>query len=117
MGFPVMLKSPAGGGGIGMQLCRDTGSLAAAFQSVERLARGNFKDGGIFLERFVEEARHVEVQIFGDGTGGVIALGERDCSLQRRNQKVVEETPAPGLDAAIRAGLVDSALRLAKSVG
>ncbi len=116
IGFPVMMKSAAGGGGIGMQLCRDPGSLATAFASIERLARGNFEDGGIFLERFVEEARHIEVQVFGDGRGAVIALGERDCSLQRRNQKVVEETPAPGISEDLRARLADSAVRLARSV-
>ncbi len=116
IGFPVMMKSTAGGGGIGVQLCRDVDSLAAAFASVERLARGNFEDSGIFLERFVEEARHIEVQIFGDGRGGVIALGERDCSLQRRNQKVVEETPAPGIGEELRRRLEDSAVRLARSV-
>ena len=98
IGYPVMLKSTAGGGGIGMQLCASAEELARAFDSVQRLATGNFSDGGVFLEKYVANARHIEVQLFGDGRGNVIALGERDCSMQRRNQKVVEESPAPGLD-------------------
>jgi urea carboxylase len=117
IGYPVMLKSTAGGGGIGMQLIRAPGELPAAFASVDRLARNNFKQGGIFLEKFVERARHIEVQIFGDGRGGVVALGERDCSTQRRNQKVIEETPAPGLTAEQRARLWDSAARLGAAAG
>jgi urea carboxylase len=112
IGYPVMLKSTAGGGGIGMQRCNDAARLRAAFASVERLARNNFGNSGVFLERFIERARHIEVQIFGDGTGGVIALGERDCSLQRRNQKVIEETPAPNLPDVIRTQLCDAAIRL-----
>lgn len=116
IGYPVMLKSTAGGGGIGMQLCRDPQTLADAFDSVQRLGRNNFANAGIFLERFVERARHVEVQIFGDGRGNVLALGERDCSLQRRNQKVVEETPAPGLSQTLRASMLEMACRLGESV-
>ena len=103
IGYPVMLKSTAGGGGIGMQLCDNATALTEAFDSVRRLSRNNFSNTGMFLEKYVQNARHVEVQIFGDGAGKVIALGERDCSLQRRNQKVIEETPAPGIDAALRA--------------
>jgi urea carboxylase len=116
IGYPVMLKSTAGGGGIGMRLTWSEDELAEAFHSVERLARANFKDAGIYLEKYVEQARHIEVQIFGDGRGGVVALGERDCSVQRRNQKVIEETPAPGLSDATRAQLLDTAVRLARSV-
>ncbi|MBR8060442.1 urea carboxylase [Burkholderia dolosa] len=116
IGYPVMLKSTAGGGGIGMSLCRDAAQLEAAFESVVRLGAANFAHAGVYLEKFVEHARHVEVQIFGDGRGGVIALGERDCSVQRRNQKVVEETPAPGLTDAERTALHASAVRLARAV-
>jgi urea carboxylase len=116
IGFPVMLKSTAGGGGIGMQLCWSEDQLEEAFQSVARLARANFKDGGLYLEKYVEAARHIEVQVFGDGQGGVLALGERDCSVQRRNQKVIEETPAPGIDAGERRRLLATATRLAKAV-
>jgi len=95
IGYPLMLKSTAGGGGIGMQLCWDQKELTDAFDSVRRLSENNFANSGVFLEKFVEHARHIEVQIFGDGQGDAIALGERDCSTQRRNQKVIEETPAP----------------------
>ncbi|MBS1202238.1 MAG: urea carboxylase, partial [Chromatiaceae bacterium] len=112
IGYPVMLKSTAGGGGIGMQLCRDPEALSGAFEGVQRLGRNNFANAGVFLERYVERARHVEVQIFGDGTGGIIALGERDCSLQRRNQKVIEETPAPNLSPEVRAAMLETARRL-----
>ncbi|WP_064686059.1 urea carboxylase [Rhizobium bangladeshense] len=116
IGYPVMLKSTAGGGGIGMQLCADPESLQASFESVQRTARASFGDARVYIERFVAEARHVEVQIFGDGRGKVIALGERDCSLQRRNQKVVEETPAPDLSTATRGRLHKAAIDLGVSV-
>ena len=116
IGYPVMLKSTAGGGGIGMQLCRSDDELTDAFHSVERLARNNFSQGGIFLEKYVQTARHIEVQVFGDGTGRVVSLGERDCSVQRRNQKVIEETPAPGIDEALRARLMAGAVRLGEAV-
>ncbi len=117
IGYPVMLKSTAGGGGIGMRLIWSSDELVEAFQSVERLARANFKEAGIFLEKYVEHARHIEVQIFGDGKGQVIALGERDCSVQRRNQKVIEETPAPGLTDVQREQLLATAVRLGEAVG
>jgi urea carboxylase len=116
IGYPVMLKSTAGGGGIGMMRVREAAAMPAAFESVERAARKNFSRGGVFLERFIEAARHIEVQIFGDGAGRVIALGERDCSVQRRNQKLIEETPAPDLPARTRQAMVAAALRLAKQV-
>ena len=117
IGYPVMLKGTAGGGGIGMQACRTPDEVSEAFASVERLSRGNFKGSGIFLEKFIERARHIEVQIFGDGRGRVLALGERDCSAQRRHQKVIEETPAPGLTGAQRSRLAEAAVRLARTVG
>jgi len=116
IGYPVMLKSTAGGGGIGMSLVRQEADLEEAFAAVERLATKNFSRGGVFLEKYIERARHIEVQIFGDGTGNVVALGERDCSTQRRNQKIIEETPAPGLSDAVRARLHESAVRLAGAV-
>jgi urea carboxylase len=115
VGFPVILKATAGGGGIGMRVCETAAAVEEAFAAVQRLATGNFSDGGVFLERYVRKARHVEVQVFGDGAGKVVALGERDCSLQRRNQKVVEETPAPNLPPATRAALLDAAVRLASA--
>jgi len=117
LGYPVMLKSTAGGGGIGLSRCNDESGLVAAYESVQRLGKSFFNDAGVFLERFVDEARHVEVQIFGDGRGNVVALGERDCSVQRRNQKVIEETPAPGLPAATREKLLAAAVSLGQSVG
>lgn len=116
IGFPLMLKSTAGGGGIGMEICRSPDELRMAFEKVVRLAKSNFGEAGVFLERFVERARHIEVQIFGDGKGKVLALGERDCSAQRRNQKVVEETPAPGITNEMRAGLFTAAVRLGESL-
>ena len=114
--YPVMLKSTAGGGGIGMVLCPDAATLREKYAAVERTAKASFGDARVYLERFVAPARHVEVQIFGDGRGKVVALGERDCSLQRRNQKVLEETPAPDLPDAVRARLHDAATRLGESV-
>lgn len=116
IGYPVMLKSTAGGGGIGMRLCWDESQLREAYESVKRLGENNFANAGIFLEKFVQHARHIEAQIFGDGKGKVIALGERDCSVQRRNQKVIEETPAPAISDSLRKDLLDTAVRLAKSV-
>ena len=116
IGYPVMLKSTAGAGGIGMQVCRDADELAGAFASVQRLSSNNFGNAGLFIEKYIERARHVEVQVFGDGEGGVVALGERDCSLQRRNQKVIEETPAPGLPDAVRQALHATAVRLCAAV-
>lgn len=116
IGFPVMLKSTAGGGGIGMRVCRNEPELRNAYESVRRLGETNFRHGGVFLEKFVERARHIEVQIFGDGRGNVLALGERDCSTQRRNQKVIEECPAPNLDSSVRSALHGSAVLLGKAV-
>ncbi|MBV8500324.1 MAG: urea carboxylase [Paucibacter sp.] len=116
IGYPVMLKSTAGGGGIGMRLVWDKAALADAFAAVDRLARANFKEPGIYLEKYVEHACHIEVQLFGDGQGEVIALGERDCSVQRRNQKVIEETPAPGLSNKQRKQLLDIAVKLGRAV-
>lgn len=105
IGYPVMLKSTAGGGGIGMQLCHNEADLKAAYHSVKRLSQNNFANDGLFLEKYIAAARHIEVQVFGDGQGQAIALGDRDCSAQRRHQKVMEECPAPHLPAAIRASM------------
>jgi len=116
IGYPVMLKSTAGGGGIGMQLCENETTLREAYVSVRRLSQNNFANAGIFLEKFVQRARHVEVQIVGDGQGEVVALGERDCSLQRRNQKVVEETPAPNLPADTRSAMLQTAEQLGRAI-
>ena len=116
IGYPLMLKSTAGGGGIGMQRCDNASELSTAFESVRRLGANNFANNGVFLEKFITQARHIEVQVFGDGQGHVIALGERDCSAQRRNQKVIEETPAPNLPAAVRVELQAVAIRLMSAV-
>ncbi|MEG1038783.1 MAG: urea carboxylase [Pseudomonas sp.] len=116
IGYPVMLKTTAGGGGIGLTRCADAVALRNAYDSVKRMGEQFFSDAGVFLERFVDHARHVEVQIFGDGRGRVAALGERDCSLQRRNQKVLEETPAPNLPQATRERLHAAAVELGASV-
>jgi urea carboxylase len=116
LGYPVMLKSTAGGGGIGLRVCRDVHGLEDGFEAVRRLTKSHFESTGVFLEKYLEAARHVEVQIFGDGRGRVLTLGERDCSTQRRNQKVIEETPAPRLSSGTRAALYDAAQRLGSSV-
>ncbi len=116
MAYPVILKSTAGGGGIGMQVCRNAGELRKAYDSVRRLGENNFSNSGVFLEKFIERARHIEVQIFGDGRGNAIAIGERDCSTQRRNQKVIEETPAPNISGAVRDALYATAVRLVRAL-
>jgi urea carboxylase len=117
IGYPIILKSTAGGGGIGMRICTDETALCEAFESVSRLAETNFNNGGVFLEKYIQKARHVEVQIFGNEFGEVAALGERDCSIQRRNQKVVEESPAPLLSSSVREDMLAAAKRLALEAG
>ncbi|HWU46749.1 MAG TPA: urea carboxylase [Humibacter sp.] len=116
IGLPVMLKATGGGGGIGMQACSTANQVRDAFDRVARLGEKNFGSGGVFLERLVRPARHVEVQLFGAGDGRVAVIGDRDCSLQRRNQKVIEEAPAPALPRAVRTRLHESAQALAASV-
>ncbi|MCT2399540.1 urea carboxylase [Novosphingobium mangrovi (ex Huang et al. 2023)] len=115
IGFPVMLKATAGGGGIGMRVCENEDDLREGFAAVARQGLSNFGDAGVFLESYIRRARHIEVQLFGDGKGRVVALGERDCSLQRRNQKVVEEAPAPLLPEAVRSELMAAAVRLGEA--
>ncbi|MGO4546961.1 urea carboxylase [Paenibacillus sp. 2TAB23] len=117
IGYPVILKSTAGGGGIGMRVCADEEALRAAFDGVKHLAETNFKNGGMFLEKYIARARHVEVQIFGNAHGEVVTLGERDCSIQRRNQKVIEESPAPNLSDEVRSAMFGAAKRLAAEAG
>ncbi|KRB05156.1 urea carboxylase [Pseudomonas sp. Root68] len=116
VGYPVMLKSTAGGGGIGMRVCRSAAELSESFEAVKRLGQNNFSDAGVFIEKYIQRARHLEVQVFGDGQGEVIALGVRDCSVQRRNQKVLEETPAPNLPDGMADELCAAAIKLAKAV-
>ncbi len=116
VGYPVMLKSTAGGGGIGMRVCYHAEELRDAFDAVVRLGKNNFSDAGVFIEKYIERARHLEVQLFGDGKGEVIALGVRDCSVQRRNQKVLEETPAPNLPDGMETALCEAAIKLGQAV-
>lgn len=111
-GFPLMIKSSAGGGGIGMSLCYNENDLPGLISEVAHLSEVNFKNSGVYIERFVETARHIEVQIFGDGKGHVLPLGLRDCSMQRRHQKVIEETPAPGLTPEIEEAMIQAAVRI-----
>lgn len=116
IGYPVMLKSTAGGGGIGIRICENAQELADSYDNVCHLAESNFNDAGVFVEKYIRRARHVEVQIFGNEFGEVTAIGERDCSAQRRNQKVVEESPAPNLSDEVRKKMYAAAESLAKEV-
>ena len=116
IGYPVMLKSTAGGGGIGMSRCDTEDELKNAFNSVKRLGANNFSNDGVFIEKFITQARHIEVQIIGDGQGHVLALGDRDCSSQRRNQKVIEEAPAPNIPDNVRQSMHEVSVRLMAAV-
>ncbi|MBV9121620.1 MAG: hypothetical protein JOZ39_13000 [Chloroflexi bacterium] len=115
VGFPLLIKAAAGGGGKGMRSVRQAGDFEEALAGAKREAEAAFGDGRVFLERLIEHGRHVEVQVFGDQSGRVIALGERDCSIQRRYQKLVEESPAPGLDLDLREELARAAVRVASA--
>jgi acetyl-CoA carboxylase biotin carboxylase subunit len=117
VGYPLMVKAAGGGGGIGMSVARDDEELATAFATAQSRAERFFGNPSILLERYVSSARHVEVQILGLADGRVVALGERDCSVQRRHQKVAEETPCPVLTPALRARMIDAAVRAGESVG
>ncbi|UJR35720.1 hypothetical protein I4U23_028470 [Adineta vaga] len=116
IGYPIMLKSTAGSGGNAITRCSTEQELIIAFEKVRRAAVKFLKNDGIYMERCIEDARHIEVQIFGDGHGHIEAISERDCSLQRRNQKIVEEAPPPNLSDDTRARLRDSAIRLGSLV-
>jgi 3-methylcrotonyl-CoA carboxylase alpha subunit len=117
VGYPLVIKADAGGGGRGMRVVRDPSAFEGALESASREAKAAFGDGRVLLERYVERPRHVEVQVFGDEAGNVVHLFERDCSVQRRHQKVIEEAPAPALDDALRASLGGAAVALARSIG
>ena len=117
IGYPVMIKAAAGGGGIGMMRVKSEAGLGAAFASAQRRAQSAFGSAALFVERFLESPRHVEVQVFGDGGGRVVHLHERECSIQRRHQKLVEESPAPNLSAALKARLTAAAVAGARAVG
>jgi acetyl-CoA carboxylase biotin carboxylase subunit len=117
LGYPVMIKASAGGGGIGMVPCEDEAALRRGFESAAARARAAFGDGSLYLERLVHGARHLEVQLAADRTGATVHLFERECSVQRRHQKVMEEAPSPGADAQLREALGAAALRAARAIG
>jgi acetyl-CoA/propionyl-CoA carboxylase biotin carboxyl carrier protein len=116
VGFPLIVKAAAGGGGRGMRVVREKSVLAEAVASARREAAAAFGDDRVYLERYVEDPHHVEVQVFGDGRGHVLALGERECSVQRRHQKIIEEAPAACIDDKLRAKLAASAIKLCSSI-
>ncbi|MGE4220057.1 MAG: acetyl-CoA carboxylase biotin carboxylase subunit [Alphaproteobacteria bacterium] len=117
IGYPVLIKASAGGGGKGMRMVAEAEAFPAALESARREARAAFGDPHVLVEKYLTRARHVEVQVFADGHGNVVHLFERDCSIQRRHQKVVEEAPAPGLSDSVRTAMTDAALAAARAVG
>jgi acetyl-CoA carboxylase biotin carboxylase subunit len=117
IGFPLLIKATAGGGGIGMARVTRAGDLSAAFATARRRAEAAFGNGALYVERYLERPRHVEVQVFGDVRGAVVHLHERECSIQRRHQKLVEESPAPDLPAETKAGLTAAAVTGARAIG
>jgi acetyl-CoA carboxylase, biotin carboxylase subunit len=117
MGYPVLIKAAAGGGGRGMRVASNDLSLQTGLKQAQQEAEKAFKDGSVYLEKYLEQPRHVEVQVLGDRHGNVVHLWERDCSLQRRHQKLVEESPAPSLPPAVRAEICQAAVRLVKAAG
>ena len=117
MGYPVLIKAAAGGGGRGMRVAHNDLSLQSGFNAAQQEAEEAFKDGSVYLEKYIEQPRHVEVQILADKHGHVVHLWERDCSLQRRHQKLVEESPAPNLPDAVREAMCAAAVRLVKAAG
>src|SRR5512147_702025 len=117
IGYPVMIKASAGGGGKGMRIARSKAEVAEGFARARSEAKSSFGDERVFIEKFITDPRHVEIQVLGDKHGNVIYLGERECSIQRRNQKVIEEAPSPLLDEATRRKMGEQAVSLAKAVG
>ncbi|MDE0492721.1 MAG: ATP-grasp domain-containing protein [Acidimicrobiaceae bacterium] len=117
VGFPLMVKAAAGGGGKGMRLVSDPADLPEAVAAARREALGGFGDDTLFLERYLRRCRHIEVQVLGDTHGNVVHLGERECSIQRRHQKIIEESPSTAVDDALRSTMGDAAVRLAKAIG
>jgi acetyl/propionyl-CoA carboxylase alpha subunit len=115
--FPIMIKAAAGGGGKGMRIVYDDHNLAELLESTSREAKSYFGDGTVFIEKYIEEPRHIEIQVLGDNYGNVIHLFERECSIQRRHQKIIEESPSPTLTPAIRQKMGETAVRIAKTIG
>ncbi len=105
IGYPVMIKASAGGGGKGMRIAADDGEVRDGFRAAASEARSSFADDRIFIEKYIEEPRHIEIQVLGDAHGNIVYLGERECSIQRRHQKVIEEAPSPFLDGDTRAAM------------
>jgi len=116
-GFPILLKAAAGGGGRGQRVVRSEGEIGRAMREAEAEAAAAFGDGTLFVEKYVAKPRHVEIQILADARGNTVHLGERECSIQRRHQKLVEESPSPGVDDALRARMGEAAVRIARLVG
>ena len=116
-GYPVMLKAAAGGGGKGMRLVHEPGQIRDAFLAASAEADAAFGDAGMYLEKAVVDAHHIEIQVMGDGRGGGLILGERECSIQRRHQKLIEEAPSPVVDANTRARMAQAALNLVRHAG
>jgi propionyl-CoA carboxylase alpha chain len=117
IGYPVMLKASAGGGGKGMRVAADDGEVRDGFRGAQNEARSSFADDRLFIEKYIEEPRHIEIQVLGDAHGNIVHLGERECSIQRRHQKVIEEAPSPFLDGKTRAAMGEQAVALARAVG
>src|SRR5690606_21901706 len=117
IGYPVMIKASAGGGGKGMRIAWNEAEAREGFQSSKNEAKASFGDDRIFIEKFVTQPRHIEIQVLGDRHGTTLYLGERECSIQRRNQKVIEEAPSPFLDPQTRKAMGEQAVALAKAVG
>ena len=117
IGWPIAIKAAAGGGGKGLKLVRAPEEVAAAFASAQREGQAYFADPSVYVERYLEDPRHVEVQVLADAYGNVIHLGERECTIQRRHQKLVEETPSPAVDEALRAGIGAIAVEAARAAG
>src|SRR3984957_1891260 len=117
IGYPVLLKAVSGGGGRGMKLARDEAELRALLPLAQAEAQAAFGDDSVYLERFLDRPRHIEIQLLGDGRGAVVHLGERDCSLQRKHQKLLEETPSPGLEPAARERLASIAVTALETLG